>query len=145
MFFDVLLGARLRGFDDVPLDREGELPTLVAIEGFAIGEDFEAGEKLSFDCRLRSRAFLGAIMAVLVYKSASPAVACCLTQGLVMRAAVASNIRAAQVLLRSSGCRYIRTGLEGVFPITHEMRQSSTAYKEMRRSGPKKVGWHSYR
>jgi hypothetical protein len=73
----ILLGPRLSGFVV-----EGEGAMAVAAEDLVAGEDWEAGEKLSFDWRLRSRAFLGAMLAVKVVVSASPGVSSCLTRGL---------------------------------------------------------------
>jgi hypothetical protein len=43
---------------------EDSLPMFAVGEALVADDDFEAGEKLIFDCRLRSRAFLGGMVAV---------------------------------------------------------------------------------
>jgi hypothetical protein len=60
--FDALVGACRVCRVVVGVGLEGDFPASVAAEDLVAGEGFAAGEKSSFVCRLRSRAFLGAIL-----------------------------------------------------------------------------------
>jgi hypothetical protein len=63
---NILVGPRFPDLVEDRLGLEGEVPMAVTAEDLVAGEDWEAGEKLIFVCRLRSRAFLGAMLAVAV-------------------------------------------------------------------------------